>query len=418
MSPLTNAILRWWPEMLLETTRLAFSAILRNALRSFLTILGIIIGVAAVIAMVTVGQGSTAQVETDVSKLGSNLLMIRPGQASQGPGSAGGAYSASLTLKDVEAIEAEIPSVRAATPNSSQSMTAIFGNENHTTTVVGTDNRYLVARDWPVETGREFYDSELRAGAAACILGTTVVSELFGSSNPVGETIRIKQISCRVVGVLESKGASSFGSDEDDRILIPIRTFQRRIAGNQDVSMIYAAVRDDASTDKAKTEIERLMRERRRISPGEEDDFNVMDMKQISSMLTGITSVLTGMLSAVAAVSLLVGGIGIMNIMLVSVTERTREIGIRLAIGATESQVLFQFLVEAIVLSLIGGFLGIVFGLTLAFAGSRMLSVPFMPDAGIVALAFAFSAVVGIVFGYFPARRAARMDPIEALRHQ
>ena len=404
--------------MLWETIRLAFGAIMRNALRSFLTVLGVIIGVGAVIAMVTVGQGSTSQVESDVSKLGTNLLMIRPGQAGQGPGSPGGAYAQSLTLKDADAIEEQILSVRAAAPSTARSMTAVFGNENYTTSVVGTGNRFLIARDWQISDGRQFYDSELRSGAASCILGATVVKELFGNYNPVGETIRLKQISCRVIGTLEAKGASSFGSDEDDRILIPVRAFQRRIAGNQDVSIIFVAVHSGASTETAKGDIERLMRERRRISPGVDDDFSVMDMKQISSMLTGISTVLTGLLSAVASVSLLVGGIGIMNIMLVSVTERTREIGIRLAIGATERQVLVQFLVEAIVLSLIGGFLGILLGLGLALVGARWLSVPFQPDPAIIALAFLFSAFVGILFGFFPARRAARMDPIEALRYQ
>ncbi|MFX0543539.1 ABC transporter permease [Roseovarius sp. S4756] len=400
-----------------ETVRLALQAILRNAMRSFLTVLGIVIGVAAVIAMVTVGQGSTAQVQSDVAKLGTNLLMIRPGQAQSGPG--GAPVSApSLTLKDVEAIETQIGSVNVATPAVSSVMTAIYGNTNYSTTITGTDNRYLIATQSPVSEGREFYDSELRSGTAACILGETVRKELFGAASPLGSVIRLNQISCRVIGVLEAKGASSFGSDQDDRLLMPIRAFHRRVAGNRDVSMIFAAVKDGISTEKAQADIERLMRERRRITYGEEDDFNVFDMKQITSMLTGITSVLTGLLSAVAAVSLLVGGIGIMNIMLVSVTERTREIGIRLAVGATERQVLTQFLVEATVLSLLGGLIGILLGLTLGLIGANLLNIPFSPDPLITLLAFGFSAVIGVIFGYFPARRAARMNPIDALRHQ
>jgi putative ABC transport system permease protein len=403
--------------MFVETLRLALQAILRNALRSFLTVLGIVIGVAAVIAMVTIGQGSTEQVERDVAKLGTNLLMIRPGQGRGRPGGGGGS-AASLTLKDVEAIEAQLPAVRVATPSNSRSMVAVAGNQNHTTTVTGTDNRYLIATDWAIAEGREFYESELRSGAAACILGETVRQDLFGHASPLGETIRLKQISCRVIGVLEEKGAAGFGTDQDDVVLMPIRAFHRRIAGNQDVAMIYAAIREGISTDKGRADIESLMRERRRISPDEEDDFNVFDMKQITSMLTGITSVLTRLLSAVAAVSLLVGGIGIMNIMLVSVTERTREIGIRLAVGATEGQVLLQFLVEAIVLSLIGGLIGIATGLGFGLIGAQMLQIPFTPNAGVIVLAFGFSAAVGVVFGFFPARRAARMDPIEALRHQ
>mgnify|MGYP000173938541 CR=1 FL=1 len=403
--------------MFVETLRLALQAILRNALRSFLTVLGIVIGVAAVIAMVTIGQGSTEQVERDVAKLGTNLLMIRPGQGGGGPGGGRGT-AATLTLKDVEAVESQLPAVRVATPANSRSMTVISGNRNYTTSVTGTDNRFLIATNWGIAEGREFYESELRSGAAACILGESVRQELFGNASPLGEMIRLKQISCRVIGVLAEKGASSFGTDQDDLVLIPVRAFHRRIAGNQDVAMIYAAVREGISTDKARADIEGLMRERRRIAPGEEDDFNVFDMKQITSMLTGITTVLTGLLSAVAAVSLLVGGIGIMNIMLVSVTERTREIGIRLAVGATERQVLLQFLVEAIVLSLIGGLIGIALGLGFGLIGAQMLQIPFTPNAGVILLAFGFSAAVGVVFGFFPARRAARMDPIEALRHQ
>ncbi|MFZ2103655.1 MAG: ABC transporter permease [Oricola sp.] len=402
--------------MFAETIRQAFQSILRNAMRSFLTILGVIIGVAAVITMVTIGQGSTDQIESDVSKLGTNLLIVRVG-AGMGPPAAGRS-APQFSLKDVEAIKEQIPCVLAATPSNTSSMTVIYGNENHQATITGTDNDFLIARDWDITSGREFYDGEVRAGASVCILGETVREDLFGAGDPVGETVRMGQISCRVIGVLEEKGASSFGQDQDDTVLIPIRTFMRRIAGDQDVSSMYVAVRPDYSTEKVQGAIELLLRERRNIAAGEDDNFSVMDTKEITSMLTGITTVMTGLLSAVAAVSLLVGGIGIMNIMLVSVTERTREIGIRLAIGATETQVLTQFLVEAVTLSLIGGMIGIGLGLGLGYVGSVYMKIPFSPDWTMTMLAFAFSAFIGIVFGFFPARRAARLDPIEALRHE
>ena len=403
--------------MFVETLKLSIQTILRNALRSMLTVLGIVIGVAAVIVMVTLGQGTTAQVTSDVAKLGSNVLMIRAGQAGMGPATSGAA-TRDFTIRDVAAIEEQVPAVVVAAPTASSAMTSIYGSLNHAQSVIGTDNRYLVARDWTIASGRAFSDAELRAGSAVCILGETVREALFGSGDPLGETIRLKQISCKVIGTLGKKGASGFGADQDDTILMPLKTVQRRIAGNQSVPMIFVAVSDSASTSEAQSDIEALLRERRGIRDNEQSDFNVMDMAQIASMLTSVTGVLTGLLSAVAGVSLLVGGIGIMNIMLVSVTERTREIGIRLAVGAQQRQVLMQFLVEAIVLSLFGGVIGIAPGLGPPALRRLWLNTPFVFDPAIVAIAFLFSAVVGVVFGYFPARRAARLDPIEALRHE
>ncbi|MCB1420252.1 MAG: ABC transporter permease, partial [Notoacmeibacter sp.] len=295
--------------MFLETLRQALSAILRNAMRSFLTVLGVIIGVAAVIAMVTIGQGSTAQIESDVSSLGVNLLMMRPGQG-MGPGSS--SRTAPLfSLKDVAAIKEQVPGVLAAAPVNSSAQTVIAGNENHSATITGTDAEYLKVRSWKVEDGRAFLDAEVRAGSAVCLLGQTVRKELYGAGNPVGDKVRIGQISCRVIGVLEAKGASTFGQDQDNVVLMPVRTFMRRIGGSQDVASINIGVDSAASTSKVQSAIEVLMRERRRIQPGEEDDFSVLDTKELTSMMTGITTVMTGLLSSVAAVSLLVGGIGI-----------------------------------------------------------------------------------------------------------
>jgi len=403
--------------MFIETILIAMREIRRNVMRSSLTILGIVIGVAAVITMVTLGSGATAQVTSDISKLGSNMLQVRPGQAHRGPGGAR-ADAASFDADDADAIERDIAGLAAVAPTASKMTQAVFGNQNRQVSITGSTNAFLKVRDWTLDSGRKFTEGEQRAGRAVCLLGATVRDELFGGQDPVGETIRLQKISFKVIGVLKAKGQSSFGMDQDDFVLIPMRTVQRRMAGNTEVSAIYVSAKDGVSTEKVQADIERLMRERRRIAPNKDDDFNVRDMKEIVSMLTGTTRLLTGLLGAVAAVSLLVGGIGIMNIMLVSVTERTREIGIRLAIGALEREVLMQFLVEAVVLSSFGGICGIALGLTGAGLGSRFLKVPFIPSPGIVALAFLFSAAVGVIFGFFPARKAARLDPIEALRHE
>lgn len=403
--------------MLLETIRLAVQAIFRNALRSFLTVLGIVIGVGSVIAMVTVGQGSTEQVTADVEKLGGNMLMIIP-QADALQGGPGDTSTPMFTNATAELIKEQLPILAEVSSLSIGRGRVVFGNENRRTDTVGADNRYFEVAKWEVELGRLFEPSELKSGKSVCIIGETVREELFGTANPIGEEVRVKTLACEVIGLLTSKGASTFGSDQDDFVIMPIRTYQRRIAGNADVNIIMVAVHEGVDTERAKWQIEGVMRDLRRIGRGEDDDFTVMDMKQLATMLSAITGVLTGLLSAVAAVSLLVGGIGIMNIMLVSVTERTREIGIRLAIGAQAGQVLRQFLVEAIILSLFGGLIGIVAGLGLGLLGSNLLSIPFRPDPTIILVAFLFSAAVGVVFGYFPARRAARMNPIDALRHE
>ncbi len=403
--------------MFLNALLLALREIRRNVLRSSLTILGIVIGVASVITMVTIGEGATAQVQADMQKLGTNLLQVFRGQ---GWGGGGGARTASppFTLDDVRAIEQEISGIRAVAPSASTGAQAIYGNTNWSTQVTGTSDKYLEVRDWTLANGRNFSESELRSGAAVCILGDSVKQELFGSQDPVGANIRLQRLSCQVIGVLTAKGQSGFGQNQDDIVLVPLRMLQRRLVGNSDVNNIMVSARDPASTEKVQQDIERLMRERRKIREGAEDDFNVRDLQEITSAFTNSSRVLTALLSAVAAVSLIVGGVGIMNIMLVSVTERTREIGTRLAVGAMAHDVLLQFLVEAVTLAAFGGIIGIILGLAAGILANNAFNVPYVFNPGIILVSFAFSAAVGIVFGYFPARRAAQLDPIEALRHE
>jgi len=400
--------------MLWNTVLLSLRAIKRNAMRSFLTMLGIVIGVGAVITMVTIGGGATVQVQELIASMGSNLLMVSPGKR-LGPGQS----SASVPFKqsDAEAI-GTVSYIAAVAPVSSQSVKAVSGNQNWSTQVTGSNNQYFRVTNRSIGSGRQFSESELNSGAAVCVAGETVRKKLFGGQEILGEKIRLEKLSCDVIGILEGKGQNTMGMDQDDIVIVPLRTFQRRIAGKLDVGMIQVSVQSGASTDKARKDIELLMRDRRHLSSSDDDNFTVMDMKEITKMLTGTTQLLTALLSAVAAVSLLVGGIGIMNIMLVSVTERTREIGIRLAIGALEREVLMQFLVEAVVLSSLGGIIGIVLSLCASIWLAAVMKVPFVFNGLIVFISFLFSALVGIIFGYFPALKAARLDPIEALRHE
>jgi putative ABC transport system permease protein len=401
--------------MLFETTKLAWRAISRNMLRSILTVLGVVIGVAAVIAMVTVGNGTTAKVRDELSRLGTNTLFVRPGQ--WGPGRAS-TEAKRFTDEDIKAIQEQVGGLRAVAPINRGTATVIAGGANRSTSAIGTTNDYLIAQDWDLSLGREFLPNEDRGSQAACIIGETVRRELFGAADPVGQTIRVSNVACPIVGVLAAKGQSGMGDDQDDSVMMPLKLHQRRIGGTTTISSIVLSAQDGVSTAKVQSDVESLLRERRRIGIGRDDDFTVNDMSQIAAAMTGTTVLLTGLLGAVAAVSLLVGGIGIMNIMLVSVTERTREIGIRLAIGALETQVLMQFLVEAVMLSIFGGVTGIIAGLSLALAVVSYLQVPFVVSPTIIVLAFIFSAAIGMIFGYFPARRAAQLNPIEALRHE
>ena len=401
-----------------ESLALALRAIRRNLMRSILTVLGVVIGVAAVIAMVTLGTGTTARVTSSIQSLGSNVLIVTPGaQAGRGPGGAAVAGPA-FTLRDVTAIGQNVSGIDAIAPMAAARGQVVYGNTNWPTTITGTDNGYFAVRDWAIASGREFTDAEIRGGRAVCVIGKTVRDELLPGQDPLGASIRVRNVPCEIVGVLTSKGQAMGGNDQDDVVILPLRTVQRRINGNEDVSVIQVAVQPGAVNSRVRDDIVALLRERRHLVGGKEDDFRVLDIAEIANTVRSTTRVMTTFLSALAAVSLLVGGIGIMNIMLVSVTERTREIGIRLAIGALERDVLAQFLVEAVVLSLCGGFIGIAIGLVSTYLAVPLLNVPFVLNPAVVIIAFGFSGAVGVIFGFFPARKAAQLDPIEALRHE
>ena len=404
--------------MLLNTLFLALRSIRRNLLRSFLTILGIVIGVSAVITMVTLGHGATQAVQTQISSLGTNLLMVRPGQR-QGPGGGGGGVGIpSFKEADADAIEAQIGGVAAVAPEGRASVTVVGNGRNWATSVTGSSNAWFETGNWKLASGRTFTDDEQRAGAAVCIVGETVRREIYGATRGLGEELRIKQFSCEVIGVLASKGQATMGNDQDDTIVVPLHTLQRRVTGNQKVNTLLVSMEDGSDSTRLKASLRQLLRERRKLAEGDDDNFNVLDTQQLAETLSGTTQVMTTLLGAVAAVSLLVGGIGIMNIMLVSVTERTREIGLRLAIGALEREVLLQFLIEAVTLAALGGLVGIVIATAASFVFAGVMGVPYLFDPTINLLSFVFSAAIGVLFGYFPARRAARLDPIEALRHE
>jgi putative ABC transport system permease protein len=400
--------------MLLNTLLLALRSIRRNLLRSFLTILGIVIGVSAVITMVTLGNGATLAVQNQISSLGTNLLQIRPGQR-MGPGGGGGP---SFKEADAEAIANQIGGIAAVAPESRSGGTLVANGKNWSSSIFGSTNEWLTTGNWTLSEGRAFSDGELRAGGAVCIIGATIHRELFGGLAATGSQLRVRQISCEVVGVLASKGQGSFGNDQDDIVLLPLKTLQRRITGNTRVNTLLVSMQEGSDVDRVKNGLTQLLRERRKLADSDEDNFNVLDTKQLADTLSGTTKIMTMLLGAVAAVSLLVGGIGIMNIMLVSVTERTREIGLRLAIGALEREVLLQFLIEAVVLAALGGVIGIILATGASLGLSGVMKIPYVFNPTVNLLSFVFSAVIGVVFGYFPARRAARLDPIEALRHE
>ena len=403
--------------MLLNALLIAIKEIRRNILRSILTILGIVIGVASVIAMVMIGDGTTANVTANIEKLGSNMLNVRVGQEKRGaPRDDNSAKP--FKIEDITAIKNEVSNLKGVTAENSGMANVVFGNKSNSSLIVGTTSDYFIIKDWEVEQGRIFEEGELSSGKSVCILGTTVVKNLFGDENPIGATIRIKNFPCSVIGVLASKGASSFGRDQDEVVITPLKMYQRKIQGNLDVSSIIVSVMEEKYIEDAKEQIISLMQDRRAVKVGESDNFHIRDMKDILNTMTSTTKMLTYLLGSIAAISLLVGGIGIMNIMLVSVTERTREIGIRLAIGAMQSEVLLQFLIEAIVLSTLGGIIGILLGLGVGYGVVQIFELPYIINTQIILISFIFSTLIGVVFGYFPARKAARLNPIDALRYE
>jgi putative ABC transport system permease protein len=399
--------------MLWTTLLMSIREIRRNTLRSLLTMLGVIIGVGAVVVLVTLGKGASARVEADIAKLGNNLLIVSPGASRRGPASN---TARSFERADVIAIRREVSGIAALAPAAQKQALVVSGNRNWNTQVVGTTPDYLEVRSYTMASGRAFTESEATSGRAVVILGQTVRQELFGARDPIGQQVRVGRVPAEVIGLLSAKGQAAMGQNQDDIVLMPLATFQRRVAGNNDISSIYVSAAEGRPTILVQNQIESLLRQRRR--PTGEDDFNVRDMAEIAATMASATGAMTALLGAIAGVSLLVGGIGIMNIMLVSVTERTREIGIRLSIGALPSEVLLQFLIEAVVLSSLGGLLGILSGLTGGWFAAQKLDVPFIVVPQIVLIAFLFSAAVGVVFGILPARRAARLNPIEALRHE
>jgi putative ABC transport system permease protein len=395
---------------------LALRSIRRHMLRSFLTVLGIVIGVGAVVAMTTLGKATTAAVQKQIAALGTNVLQVRPGQGFGRGG--GGPRPPDFDPSDVTAVARQIAGVNAVAPQAQASATAIYEGANWSTTINGTTSAYFKVQPWPLVSGRVFTPAEEAAGKAVCIIGNTVRTNLFRGGRAVGLRFRIGNVSCDVIGVLSTKGQAGFGGDQDDVVIMPVKAVQRRFTGNTDVRLMLVGVDQAYSTTQVQAAITDLLRERRHITDGEDDDFNIFDTKQISDTLTGTTTLLTRIVAAVAAISLVVGGIGIMNIMLVSVTERTREIGIRLAIGAVANEVLLQFLVEAVVLSCIGGFIGLLLAQLVIAVATPLMQVPWTFDAQINLIAFLISALIGVVFGYFPARRAASLNPIDALRHE
>jgi putative ABC transport system permease protein len=401
----------------LTILKVGLKAIGRNKMRATLTALGIIIGVACVIAMIGVGQGSQAAIQSQISALGANFLMIFPGVATQS-GARIFTGESTLTEDDVAAVKAECPSVAYVSPSSRTGGQVVAGGLNWGTTIQGVGVEWPFVRSWNVERGAFFDDSEVRAAAKVCVLGTTVANALFEGQDPVGQTVRIKNFPFRVVGVLETKGGSVMGQDQDDVVIAPYTTVMRLLKGRTKIDMFMASAVSRSAVGEAQSEVEALLRQRHRIGPGQDSDFMIRSQREIAQAADETSKTLSTLLASAASISLLVGGIGIMNIMLVSVTERTREIGIRMAIGAKGRDIRAQFLIEAITLSVAGGLIGVALGVAVSKFISAKAGWPILLSPAAVVLAFGFSAAIGVFFGFYPAQKASRLDPIDALRYE
>lgn len=399
--------------------RIAIRALIRNKLRAFLTMLGIIIGVASVIAMLAIGEGSKVNITKEMSSMGTNMVMIMPNMQRRGGVSLGASSSMALKYSDVEAIRNEASSVASVSPEVRASGQVIFSNQNTQTTIYGVSEEYLTIKKLEILSGRIFNSNELKGMAKVCILGQTVVENLFGAgADPVGLTIRVKNLPFLIIGVLKDKGESGMGQDQDDLILAPYTTVQRRLAAIDYINGIYTSAISEDKSAQAITEISEILRRTHKLKESEENDFRVMSQSELIETVSSITDILTILLGAIAGISLLVGGIGIMNIMFVSVTERTREIGLRMSIGGRGTDILKQFLVESILLSVLGGVLGVVFGYLIARGAGSLMDIPPVIKVKTVVLAFSVCFTIGVFFGWYPARKAANLNPIDALRYE
>ncbi len=396
----------------------AFRALQRNKMRSFLTMLGIIIGVAAVIAMLAIGQGAQYSVEQQISSLGTNVLIVYPGSQNAGGVKGGAGTTTTLTEDDCIAIQRECPAVALLSPGTQAGGQVIAGNMNWATGIQGTGSDYLEIRKWGIEYGDFYTDADIKAAAKVCVLGKTVADALFPDASPVGQTVRIRNVPCKVLGVLTKKGQNAMGQDQDDVVLAPWTTVKRRLTWFPYLRQILVSASTPAAIPVAQQQITELLRMRHKIAPYDPDDFTIRNQADLATAATATTQILTILLASIASVSLLVGGIGIMNIMLVSVTERTREIGIRMSVGARSRDILTQFLIEALVLSLLGGITGILLGVSGSGAISSLAKWPTIITFFSILLSFGFSIAIGIFFGFYPARKAAMLNPIDALRYE